>query len=586
MALYQVSYGSFACEFVRLRVDEKNIYDEANISQVGTTYTFNIEGVIAEATIALFQAKIQCANAAFLKPRLAFLVQWRELSTDPWTDLYNINSASDISFGPHPESFNVTQFSGGKAGLYSASVRCDTKDCYSNCTPFGRPSEVLSITRRWSYEVDPNGYTQRSVTGKLLVTAQSVAAGKPADYFRTSVTPNRPGFFQRVSQSFNMSEDGRTLSYTIVDQEVYCNFPATIGSGQASFGYKLSRLNQEVNAILSGHFEAPRATPFQALLFFAYSLVAFYINPKMTGLIPTETTVRQGLFVNSIDFSFTYWGMSSVVFNKNSPDDTAPFNVANGLAIGDIEPQTAQQTAAIPIGAYGGTSSPAPNAITGVSPPPTNSGVFSPSPPLYDSCTASTSPGNIPTIPPSTPSTNNSSPPNTNSTGPTPTQNTKSPGSDGNPAGITQQAWKYPFYEYHQVFRYVGDNGLSVFTPKIANAGPLFQQTRIPTIILLQSGYQKEVAPSAANVLQPPNPSLGDNGTLLSWDVSPTVGEPFGNSNVSLYTTHWNYKIQYNKTIAGKTLSELGIIEYPNSPILSQNNGGTMPAPPNLLPPT
>lgn len=577
MALYQVSYGSFACEFVRLHVDERVIYDEANISQVGTTYTFNIDGVIAEATIALFQSKIQCANAAFSKPRLAFLVQWRETSGDPWTDLYNITSASDISFGPHPESFNVQQFSGGKAGIYSASVRCDTKDCYSNCTPFGRPSEILSITRRWDYAINPNGFTTRTVTGKLLVTSQSVLAGRPADFYRAYVDVDTPVFYKRDSQNFTQSEDGRTLSFLMTDQEVYWNLPEFVSDGQASFGYKFGQYNMTGTATLTGHFEAPKAVPFQAMLVQVYSLIHWYINPVATNAIAEEASVRQGIQSNTIDFVFTYSIINSLTGQSGFADGSAtgPFNTPGGWQIGQGPPDANANNHATAIGMFGGS-------VTSYG--GENSGVISPSPPLYDSCTQSTTP---PVQPQSVIISNQGSGPNAS----TPQSTGSSGGSSGDagiqspggkPTGIKYDAWRFQFHEYHQVFSYTVDNGYSVFTPKIANGAPLFQRTRIPTMIVIQTGYQKQLAPNAENVSSPPAPATGDNGTVLNWYISPSVGEPYGNGGNSLYTTNWMYKIQYNKALP-ETMSELEIM-YPTSPILETDNGGRMPNLPNLLP--
>lgn len=567
MAYYRYTYGSFSANFARLTTSEQNLYADDGISQVGVKYDFQIQGWITGSTPDLFAAALNDAHCQCQTPRLALTIQW-SLDNATWTTLYAFTSANDLDFGPKPGLFAVQQFVGGRAATYSWSVSASAKVCWGlSCLAAGLPSQVLSVVRKWDHAIDPNGFTRRTLTGTLVVTAQSVNANQPADSFRNTVIPPVPLNFKREHQNFQQSANGRELSFTIVDQETRWTLPQPITGGRASFTVHVDGYGATGTYTLSGRFEAPASVDKQVILQRISELVISRfpaVTPGVT-VIPSSRDLTEDVYGNAIDFNIV---RTSALGNRNNPNPDV--DLLSGIPFGQKPPGS--DGIAQEIAPYGSA-----NLISGA-------------PPIYDACGSSLSPGSG-----GGGGAANGTPGNTQTPG-----NAASPGNYGGdgsqyptdttvPAtnsGISAQHAANMWVAYHEECSYEIDQGIVVFDAKVSGSAPLLQRARNPRLTVIQAGYQSQMALGVADLSPVPDPILGIDGALIHSSVTAASSETSGGSAWNLYTSRWCYTMVFTQSPPapdGGSESQYPII-YPNDPRLSDPSGGNMVNPPNLLP--
>ena len=568
MAEYQYTYGGFTAKFARLNISEDTLYDDAGISQIGVKYTFNINGWLTGGTITDFQAALNNAECNLHTPRLALTIQWSEDGVSDWITLYTFSTTNDIDYGPKPGPFAIQKFDGGKAALYSWSVTATSKLCFDNmCSQFPVPSPVLSITRRFSYSINESGFTRRTVSGKLVVTAQ----GAPADSFRNQVVPPLPSTFKRETQNFESSENGREMTFTVVDQEQFNTLPIPIAAGRASFTIRTSP-GMMCTLTLSGRFEATAANTKSDIYDQICILVAAKVPTTYAGTdfapIFQSRTITEDVYGNALDFHFEFTQAFGTL---------DPLAATTSWPFGQTPPNS--DGTSQPIGFYGADGK------------GTGSDVNTPTTPVYDACSSTITSGGGP----SGGGPSSGQPSNV----PQPTQTPVAGqgqygGSGGNQAISTTptvfgsalsspQHAAAPWIIFKQTVSYEIDPGVVFYPAKVAGIAPLRLQVRNPLMTVIQSGYQCQNAlgPTDKNLLPPPMPILGPN-SLIHSSVIPDDGEPITGSTYNLYTTHWTYTMVYTKAMP-TTTSELQIA-YPNDPRPATPNGGIIQNMPELLP--
>lgn len=550
MGNYSYTYGTFSAKFARLNVAEDTLFDDAGVSQIGVKYTFNFSGWITGKTLADFQVALNGAQCQLHQPRLPLVISWSD--GGPTTTLYTFTSATDINFGPLPGTLNIQKFDGGLAALYNWSVSATSKTCYGTlCSPGGAPNQILSITRRWSYSINESGLTRRTVSGKLVTTAQ----GGPADNWRSQCVPTCPTTFKRESYNFENSENGRELTFSVVDQEVFNTLPIPVSSGRADFSVRTTSGLQSTLS-LSGRFEATAAGT-KADIYDQICILAAAKVPKggAGGFIPfmTNRTITEDVYGNSVSFNFEWSapnpaGVDILAKNSGWPWGESPPN-STGIS---------QQ-----IGVYGsdGTNG--------------SSGVFTPPTPVNDACAGA---------PP--PPANSSAPGNTTGN---PGYGTNNPTQTPDPAVTTAPSVISPSHatnmwlEYHEIYSYEMDQGVVFFPSKVAGVPPLRQQVRNPMMTVIQSGWQTQYAQSAtdAGLQPPPDPILGKQSLTHSstWFDNPL---PSTQAGYGIYTNHWTYTMVFAQAMPTDAIS-LGL-GYPDDPRPLSPTGGDIDEPPDILP--
>lgn len=130
-------------------------------------------------------------------------------------------SGYDLNNGPKCLSVSLHQITGNT--IFHVRVRFEVckLECDRNGQALHNNNGVLS--NRWSVadDIDENFMTTRRFQGVLRVTTANLNAHE----FRTLVVPPlQPGFY-RKSMTFNVSEDGLKLAYSVIDRETVWSAP-------------------------------------------------------------------------------------------------------------------------------------------------------------------------------------------------------------------------------------------------------------------------------------------------------------------------------------------------------------------------
>lgn len=572
-----ITYGtgddSVGFPFASCDVEATALFAEDGIQQIGIRYTLSIKGMISAAltynpttgviTRAAAGATINRADFATWIARMRrFCSQRGKRLTVKWVDgatetvLYDFPVEMEENWGPHPEPLKITAFSGGLAARYEWSITVVTKECFTTttCTP---PSpvapKILSITRRFDHAIDPNGLTTRTVSGKLVVSSEMIRRfSTTADAYRQDVVPPVPSYFKRESQSFSLSEDGRELTFTIVDVEQVWNLPDPITSGNASFSIRVDGTGTIATMTLSGYFDAPYSISKQTILQQVFALVdqRFSLSDANQSLFMESNEITEAVYGNRIDFNFVA--------------TTAAAGIGEGtVTIDNIESLFKSV-----------------NSKMG-SPPPGNSGIFHPLTPYggdaggqsgviaslpfftHDACNRGTE-----DVRPSIPT-------NTVDTPPQGGGGSGVPGNDppinGDQPNVSDAHKKAPFLAFHEEISYEIDNGWVIFTPKSTVHPPIAQQARQPVVHIIQAGYAIRLAKSPSDLGGTvPKPIMGTSGALfpasgklLKASISPYTPEPIGSGSARRYTVHWRYLMQSTQNAMQGTMPE---ITYPADP--------------------
>lgn len=558
MSEYQISYGTVSFPYKNLSVTSTIIYEEDKATVLGTAYGFQVAGWVTAPDTASFGILIEKLKCQLHTPRLAFLVQWNDGSG--WTTLYNFDSTTDILYGPNPTSVNITEFRGGRAALVTFDLRVDVKECHNgSCGTMARPSEVLAFTRRFMHVVDQDGFTKRTVAGKLTITSKAAIAGTTPDAYRNFVAPDVPTNFHREAQLFDTAVDGLTMTYSVTDTEYYTVLPRPMTSGHATWTVSQREYGTLIDYTLEGKFSATGSISKIVLLNRIGQLVAtkFPLDKVSTNaLIFYSKDISADLFKeNSLSFRITAMGTAGLkhgnpdVFDFSTGDETfykRPPVEENGQPVDGIAfcPQP-----------YGG------DALN-------TSGVIAMPMWLYDAC-ANQNPGTSENRPP-----NNDSPGSTN----TPKGDPSSPGTADKPTpaggtgtkdtfGITAAHAKAPWVDYHEIYSWEWEPHVATFNPKNPNSDPVIFKTAPTTVVFIQSGYGVRIASDPNDVPVPPDPLYtGKQAWMLPGTrISPAVGTPIGDGAYTEYKISWQYVMRLSKRVtAGFTSDYMPM--FPNDP--------------------
>jgi len=552
MPYYQISYNGYQLPYVRSTITETPQYADDQITLEGTNYNFEFSGyLIGSSNTAQFATNLDAMRCALTVPRENLLVQWSD-DNSTWNTLYNFDSSnnndanSDNAWGPIPGDFKVNKVYGGRAAMYSYSIKVFQK----SCCPSGQntTNEILSVTRKWLFSIDGNGLTNQTVSGTLTIKSNLVAGGSPADNYRYVVTPPLDTNFQRVSQSFTQSEDGRHLYFSISDQEVKYTLPPPITTGNANYAVKIQYQGGMVDISLSGKFSAAASIPKATILTAIFNLWAAKFPPPggTPTVIYTAREITDDIYNNAISFNMTAQvGMANLPQSGASP---APY-YSLGLSSIITSPPGSNGSAELilPYGSSGTAGG--------------SSGAIARPPSIYDNCT-STTPG-YPGV--------NGSPGLTSQGGSGGTGNPLSTyGNYPSTAGISTQHQNSPWIAYHEKMSWEIDNNIVYFTPKVEGEKPIIQQTGVPKVTCIQAGYSSQMCAQASDAAPPNAPFYLCSGSnpqayMQNCFIEPSNPVIIGDGTVNRYTVHWRYVMVLNNNI--EILSDIPNLQYPNDPI-------------------
>lgn len=131
----------------------------------------------------------------------------------------------DCSFGPFPSTYDVVYCGGIKTYLIEFAVETDIDESYLyGDTKLGPSPPRTMLSHLWSITdgMTLDYFTTRTIRGHAIFNAeQLVTLGANADDFRYYLFHATPNGMRRDQIEVNITEDGTTCEYTIVDREVY-----------------------------------------------------------------------------------------------------------------------------------------------------------------------------------------------------------------------------------------------------------------------------------------------------------------------------------------------------------------------------
>lgn len=554
----QCTYGTFTFDYHRMKVNQKTLYGVNGIDQIGIEYTFHIEGILSAPDETTFQTVLRTATCQLNTPRLPFTSQWSQNSGGPYTKYWDIDPAKDTGWGPKPQNLDINVIIGGRSALFTWTLITRTKQCFGeNCevTDLSLNSPILSISRRYDHAVDENGLTTRTVSGKILIHAESIRTqNRQADFYRNLSVFAVPKYFRRISENFNANEDGTEVDFSYSDKEALWTLPRPVSSGQATWRVTTRLFGNMASYMLSGKFTATTADTKADLLRQVSLLAANRFPPQGNGLTytSTERMIEEEIYDNSIRFQISAEG----------PCGDLPTGAGGvgGSASGQWNMQTVYNTFGIAppgsdsaatqgisqaIGVYGGDGN-------------VTSGVIANTPAPYDACDPPFIPSNggSPGSPRQFGVTNNG----TITSGQVPII----PGAQDSPVGtITPQNLNIstdhasaPFVEYYEEILYSLDNHIVIFYPKVLGENPVKQQTANPSMKIVQCGYACRRGQSSRDAPELPDPVFPD-AIILRSDPCPAVPVAVGNNGWNQYKIQWRYVMELPYFIDTEDLSDL-----------------------------
>jgi hypothetical protein len=456
MAYHRVRYGTsssgqYDFVFSRHSDREEAIYDDAGIAQIGTRHHVTMRGLLTGSTVEEFKAKLYEARGKLMTPRKALEIAWSSDNSTWYTTFAVDPNGDDIDWGPRPVSFDYDEIVGGLSAFVTYQVTAVRKDRWiSNYTIPGAPisARVLSLVREQSYAVDEVGYTTRTISGTLVVSSPEVQVGRNADAWRKYCAPVLPKNFQRHVQHWDLSPDGRTLRFSIVDHEVEHTLPQPLAIGRAQWQARVRGMGGMADYALTGEFTAPPGTPKSEILKQIGNLALARFPTK--DLIWDERSMREDVYgTNTVSFNFLAHG-AAVIDNSGKG--------VNWLASFGKTPPGSNGTAHLP-DAYGA------------------SGLKADSPVAYD-----INSGEDPRRTTSQQGTRSN-------LGDGGTERPRQGGGTLTFQTLSQEHQSAPYVAYSEIISYEVDNRIVCLPAKKYNVNPIVMQTGNPVVRVIQVGY-------------------------------------------------------------------------------------------------
>lgn len=532
MSISTFTYGSLTLTEHRVSIREDFVYDSDDRTLLGTTYTVTVSGIISHTSTDTFRVKLLQLREQLAKNAQRLRIYDAEfavtiLDLDPAA---SGGEAAVHDYGPRVTQFQVSELAGLRSAHFFWQATAFRKDCGPQLQ--GAVSNVLSIMRTYSYSIDVAGYATRSVAGTLKVTKQ----GGCADAYRALVTPPCPTRFRRIQQQFSTSPDGRTLTFNVVDQEIYASLPTPIADGEATWAIRIADLGARVFYVLNGRFKGGPSTPKSQLFAQVLALVQSRFPLADPSLIFEEASVDDAVYDNEISFSIVASGVIGSLTNQTQ--------IFNSVFKGMLTP---------PPNSNGVTFLPGPYGDLPGSPH------IAPLFPLSDACSLA-----FPAITTSPVSIQASS-----------GEGVSIPAGGGYndqvvQDGVSAQHLKTPFVEYIEQIGYHFDYKVSRLDRKADAATPIpdpeFTRSSLPSVIATQVGCMKVMAQSAADLPKPPQP-IWLSGVLRESFVMPDCGQPIADGVWKRFTVHWRYVIEWTSYVSAEAKAD-GFIYVPTDPRL------------------
>lgn len=549
----KITYGLKADDQIELPYSSISIsstceYDDSG-SRIAVIYDIGVSGVFT-ANVGNGETTLQDAILRVQRylntPRMRFQVLWTDAADNTETAYDfgppgpNFEPADpDVAWGPQPLNVQISAITGGLAAAYSFTIRAKTHHLWLNGIKTqglsNAPNVITSYTRVQNFGIDENGFTTRTISGKIAIASLRAGAHEGPDHFRYAITPPLPNGFRRVSQNFTVEADQLSATYEFVDREMANNLPEGMSMANATVTSRQDLEGGLAQYTLSGTFSAPKTVERAKLIEAAYSLA--------TAVIPDNVRRKEGGYISAKELTIGLYDRNEIRFNWQWVDSSiSPLHVA--LPVAAVAPLLASVPSvatATPISAYGtsGLSSYISDRPYGEYQPFTPSkDIFRQARTAQLAAPGQASPGTAKSVAP------------------------------GTLAEVVDRlsaaAQRCTIIEFSQSRAYELKTGFRPFFPKVADQGPLLVQTQPAHQYIIDCGVVRFAATSADKGPRIPDPPPGK---VLESSIQPSAPVPIGDGSVNMYRVQWRYVVLDTRKLEGGNKAFAGLwIDAPADP--------------------
>lgn len=325
-----VSYNGITLPLANItQFSQESVYEDSNTDRTYTKFEISIQTLININYLSAmasyfdgFQAEpaqiMPFIRQELLRPRRDLSVKFNGNELIPQKQPGNIGS-SDSKNGPIPKRCIITELT-NTTFLLTYSIEAHYYDNLVRL-PGGAATENRKsnniVYNRWTetVDIDDRNYTTRTRIGKYAIRSEN-ASRVTADAVRQQMcTLSLPLGFLRKSQQYSISPDGLTISYTIVDGEIYKNPEPPAFRAKATYNESISKMGANRYLGFDILLEGSRNTSQEALIAAAVIKASKVILLRgqqitgetfgLTGAILMGAQMQVGIYENTVRFVMT-----------------------------------------------------------------------------------------------------------------------------------------------------------------------------------------------------------------------------------------------------------------------------------------
>lgn len=237
----------------------------------------------------------------------------------PWIDINN---------GPKPRVLQWKPLGGDKSCYVSWSCVVTLPECREvNITTADLQGKATEYVFSWTHDIDATGLSTSHVRGHLEMSSwlevdaeDRVIAPVWADQYRSLVASEAPLGFQRMAQSFTLSEDHKRVDFSYTDRELPVPLPE--GVSQCDIQHRLSwslggasgaRAINTISGSITQHALLPKSLAYNKFWAIVKDRLAAAEAAKIrTGVatgpyVFTSFDTSEEMFGLQSNFSLSYW---------------------------------------------------------------------------------------------------------------------------------------------------------------------------------------------------------------------------------------------------------------------------------------
>ncbi len=246
------SYQDWTFKFPTVTVTKMSVRSAFGFARMSTKYVYTVRSILIADSAQDLADKKAAAEDVLLAVGGTF--EWvRDAAT-----VIKWGPTDDVNFGPHPTILTFDKFYGVHTVIMTWQIEIETAAV---------DNEVLDVVYTTTHSLDKNFYTTRTTSGMLRLNGAKFnhTNFEGSDAYRNTVEEyvcSTPSGWQRVSQNYQMSADGLTLTFSVTDQQQFAVLPENCTDGDASLSVEGNpRRGPKKDFKLTGWFESPTDTP-------------------------------------------------------------------------------------------------------------------------------------------------------------------------------------------------------------------------------------------------------------------------------------------------------------------------------------